>query len=76
MWVSRQWRGKGVGDRLVDEVVAWTGEQGHPRVDLWVVEGNEVAERLYQRHGFRATEQTQPHPAYAGVVEFVMTRPL
>ena len=74
MWVRSTWRGKGDGDLLVEEVLAWAGEQGHPRVDLWVVEGNKSAERLYRRHGFQATEETQPHPSHAGVLEFVMTR--
>lgn len=74
MWVHPRWRGRGVGDLLVEEVLAWAGENGHPRVDLWVTEGNAPAERLYQRHGFRMTDERQPHPGYAGVHERVMTR--
>jgi GNAT superfamily N-acetyltransferase len=76
MWVRPEWRGKGVGDLLVDEVVAWATENGHPRVDLWVVDGNKVAERLYRRHGFEMTGERIPHPAYADVLELAMTLPL
>jgi GNAT superfamily N-acetyltransferase len=73
MWVAPAWRGRGVGDRLVAEAVAWAGERRHPRVDLWVVGGNAAAERLYRRHGFVPTDETQPHPRAAGVLERVMT---
>ena len=76
MWVHPQWRGRGIGDLLVKEVLAWGDENGHRRVDLWVAEGNVAAERLYQRHGFRMTDERQPHPGYAGVFERVMTREL
>lgn len=73
MWVSPLRRGEGVGDLLVKEVLTWVGEYDHPRVDLWVTEDNEVARRLYERHGFRLTDERQPHPNYPGTFERVMT---
>ena len=73
MWVDPSWRGRGVADLLVTEVVRWARDHGHPRVDLWIVEGNGAAERLYRRHGFRATDEYQPHPNNAGLRERVMT---
>jgi GNAT superfamily N-acetyltransferase len=76
MWVHPRWRGRGVGDLLVGEVVDWAAENGHAVVDLWVAEGNEVAEQLYRRHGFRMTGESQPHPGRDGVLEHVMTRRL
>jgi GNAT superfamily N-acetyltransferase len=74
MWVHPGRRGTGVGDLLVGEVVAWAAENGHPRIDLWVAEGNVAAENLYRRHGFRLTPERQPHPGYADVLERLMTR--
>jgi GNAT superfamily N-acetyltransferase len=76
MWVHPKWRGQGVGDLLIKEVVGWAGERGHRRVELWLVEGNATAERLYVRHGFGATDETQPHPSYPDVLEHLMTRML
>jgi ribosomal protein S18 acetylase RimI-like enzyme len=76
MWVHPRWRGRGIGDLLVSEALTWAQENGHPRVDLWVAEGNVAAERLYQRHGFRLTDERQPHPGHAGVFERVMAREL
>ncbi|XVU26619.1 GNAT family N-acetyltransferase [Actinoplanes sp. CA-054009] len=73
MWVAPEWRGRGLGDRLVDEVLTWSAGRGQTRVDLWVAEGNPAAERLYQRHGFRLTDRRQPHPGRAGVLERAMT---
>jgi ribosomal protein S18 acetylase RimI-like enzyme len=73
MWVSPSWRGRGVGDALIAEALAWSREQGRERVDLWVVGGNAAARRLYERHGFSVTDETQPHPRDPSVIECVMT---
>lgn len=55
MWVSPTARGRGVGDRLIQEVEKWA-RQGQAKVlRLCVMQGNEVAERLYQRCGFVGT---------------------
>ncbi|GAA2144924.1 GNAT family N-acetyltransferase [Actinomadura napierensis] len=61
MWVAPAARGRGVGDLLVRAALDWTAEHGLPELRLWVVEGNRRAERLYSRHGFARTGDTQPH---------------
>ena len=58
--VHPAWRGRGVGDRLVQAVLDWAREEGYPEVRLWVSADNAPAERLYVRHGFVRTGECQP----------------
>jgi ribosomal protein S18 acetylase RimI-like enzyme len=72
LWVAPEARGKGVGDRLIEVVDDWSKSAGYRRLVLWVAEGNERAERLYQRNGFARTGEAirEPRP------EFEMSKPL
>jgi GNAT superfamily N-acetyltransferase len=76
MWVQPSWRGRGLGDLLVAAVLDWARERRHQRVELWVVEGNAIAERLYERNGFHLTEEYQPHPGDPNVRERAMAHDL
>ena len=58
MWVAPEARGTGVADLLVRSVVDWATASGYPGIHLEVSDGNETAERLYRRHGFRRTGVT------------------
>jgi GNAT superfamily N-acetyltransferase len=76
MWVRPDARGRGVGDALVAAVLCWAGEHGYAHVQLWVIEGNRPARRLYERHGFAATGQRQRVvPGDTSRFEIEMTRP-
>jgi putative acetyltransferase len=48
-------RGRGLGDALVETIVAWCRAQGLPRLVLWSDTRFTHAHRLYLRHGFRQT---------------------
>lgn len=52
MWVSSSHRGRGVGEALVRELVAWAAEEGWKLVRLRVYDHNLPARRLYERLGF------------------------
>ena len=64
LWVARDARGRGIGDRLVDEVVTWARSEGYARLVLEVGDQNAPATRLYERHGFLPTGcgRTLPPP--------------
>lgn len=52
LWVSPEARGKGVGEALIDAVVAWARASGARRVLLDVGDHNQPAIALYARKGF------------------------
>lgn len=76
MFVRPRARGRGVGEALVDTVVAWAKDRGAILVHLWVTESNKPALRLYERCGFTVTPERQPLPSNPALGEVGMTRPL
>lgn len=76
MWVEESFRGRGVADALIDEVVAWARHRGYQRLTLDVTEGNEVARRLYLRHGFTSTGEWEDCDSHPGLKNERMSRPL
>jgi GNAT superfamily N-acetyltransferase len=59
MWVSPDWRGTGVADRLVGAVCQQARQAGAGRISLWVTEVNQRARALYARLGFAPTGARQ-----------------
>ncbi|MGI5139206.1 MULTISPECIES: GNAT family N-acetyltransferase [unclassified Streptomyces] len=62
MWVDPALRGHGVGEALVNAVLAWARNQGAVFVSLTVLDGNDHARWLYERSGFRSTGEREPRP--------------
>lgn len=60
MWVDPAWRTRGVGARLVHEVIAWAGSWGARSMVLGVTETNDGAARFYERLGFADTGLRHP----------------
>lgn len=49
MWVAGEARGHGTGGRLIDAVIAWSGDRP---LSLRVMDGNGAAVRAYESRGF------------------------
>jgi GNAT superfamily N-acetyltransferase len=62
MWVAAPLRGQGVGQALIQAVLTWARQAQQRRVILGVTDGNELAERAYQRAGFARHGLIVPHP--------------
>jgi GNAT superfamily N-acetyltransferase len=60
MWAGPGLRGRGIGDALVGDLLAWTRDNGWRRVELRVADGNTAARRLFERHGFAPTGHAEP----------------
>jgi ribosomal protein S18 acetylase RimI-like enzyme len=63
MWVAPAARGAGLASRLVDVVIAWAEGRQAPAVSLWVMRGNEPAQRLYEAAGFAVNGEHQALPS-------------
>ena len=48
-------RRQGIGERLVAAAIEWVRSKAQPRVVLWSAEGNDAAQRVFARAGFRRT---------------------
>ncbi len=59
MWVDPAWRGRRIGRKLLERVVARATEQGL-RCHLDVTVGNDAARRLYEGYGFVGTGEVAP----------------
>jgi len=59
MWGDPAWRGRRVGQMVLDVIVGWARERGL-RVHLDVTTGNSAARRLYERYGFVGAGETRP----------------
>ncbi|WP_329623594.1 GNAT family N-acetyltransferase [Streptomyces sp. NBC_01255] len=54
LYIDTQWRGRGIGDRLVE-----VAKQSRPTgLTLWTFQVNAPACRFYERHGFVEAERT------------------
>lgn len=72
VYLTPQWRGRGLLPRLVDAVALWARVYGDV-LHLEVHEDNSRARAAYRRLGFVETGQRQPYPLPPGGQELEMT---
>jgi GNAT superfamily N-acetyltransferase len=73
MWVHPDLRGSGAADLLVEAVLGWAETVGASVIRLDVIQGNDRARQLYQRHQFTPTGRTVVR-ARDGAIEIQMAR--
>jgi len=57
--LSEQIRGQDMGKRLMEEAISFCRNKSYKKVYLWTFEGLDVARHLYEKSGFRLTEQRE-----------------
>ncbi len=55
--LSSELKGRGLGNKLMDEAVNFCVEKRYPRVYLWTFKGLHAARHLYEKHGFTLAEE-------------------
>ncbi|WP_324649809.1 GNAT family N-acetyltransferase [Georgenia sp. H159] len=68
LYVLRHWHGQGLGRALLEHAV------GDAPAFLWVAEGNERAQRFYERNGFALDGERQVDPRWGGIADLRMVR--
>ncbi|MBS1663454.1 MAG: GNAT family N-acetyltransferase [Bacteroidetes bacterium] len=52
-----EYRGQGLGKRLMDLFMSWADSAGYKHLYLWTTNEQQTAIALYQRYGFQLTEE-------------------
>jgi ribosomal protein S18 acetylase RimI-like enzyme len=76
MWVSPEFRRCGVASSLVTQILRRLQGSGVSTVWLWILDGNEAAQRFYEKCGFTRIHKRQPLPQDLQHYEELMGRSL
>jgi ribosomal protein S18 acetylase RimI-like enzyme len=69
VWVAPEYRRSRVAYRMLADVLGKLKKSGIRTVTLWVLDGNDVALRLYKRLAFQGPKRRQPLPDDPGRCE-------
>lgn len=61
LWVSPDWRRRGVARDLIEAVASWAAVESARSLSLWVFEQNKAAINVYERLGFSWTGHSKPY---------------
>lgn len=74
MWVDEDLRGAGWGDALLEHAEGFARRLGCGAVELWVSGSNPLAQRFYERNGYRPTGVQEPQSS--GIIAHMLLKPL
>jgi GNAT superfamily N-acetyltransferase len=75
MWVSPDFRGRGLGRKLLDQALSWAQSTNPSRgICLEVNPGQSIAVQLYESRGFRPTGKTSSLGHHAPAIVQEMRR--
>jgi GNAT superfamily N-acetyltransferase len=57
LFVTKDWRRKGLGEKLYHEMLGWFRERGVERVELHIISMNKLASSFWRKQGFTDFEQ-------------------
>ncbi|MFH1299816.1 MAG: GNAT family N-acetyltransferase [Planctomycetota bacterium] len=72
MGVVSEYRGQGIGHQLLEKTIAHAWQQGLKRLELEVFADNEIAMKLYQKHGYQVEGVKRFARCLAGVYQDVV----
>lgn len=72
MGIRREYRGKGLGSRLIRAAIEDAEAKGLSRIELWVADRNETAKALYLKYGFKVEGRMERYLKIDGVYRSVI----
>ncbi len=57
VYVLPEWRGRGIGQSLLNEGMKWFRRQGLKGVELYAVNHNERAKKFWRKNGYQSVEE-------------------
>lgn len=76
IYVLKDYRGQAIGDKLMQNIIAYAENHGHPEIVLSVYAENFAGHRFYERYGFKKTGEYKFKVGNHYDPEWIMTKTL